>query len=85
MENPFELAESLLGSDGWTQERFREVLDSGEITTVFLPEPMPVLLLYWTAMVGQDSIVYFYNDVYNRDQAVADVLDAPFRLEPPGS
>ncbi len=85
VENPFDLAELLLGSDGWTQERFREVLDSGEITTVFLPEPMPVMLLYWTAMVGQDGIVYFYNDVYNRDQAVADVLDAPFRLEPPGS
>lgn len=85
VENPFEFAEVLLGSEGWTQERFTEVLDSRETKTVFLPRPLPVLLLYWTAHVDPDGIVYFYNDVYGRDKAVASALKQPFRLELPGT
>ncbi len=83
VENPFELAEVLLGSEEWSQERFKEVLDSRETKTVFLPEPLPVLLLYWTAHVDPDGIVYFYDDVYQRDKAVAEALESPFQLEFP--
>jgi murein L,D-transpeptidase YcbB/YkuD len=42
------------------------------------------LLLYWTASVERDGTVYFFNDVYERDAAVARSLDEPFRLDPPG-
>ena len=83
VENPFEFAELLLAPAGWDQQQFAEVLDSGETRTVSLPEPLPVLLLYWTAAVGQDEIVYFFNDVYDRDQAIARALGSPFRLDPP--
>ena len=83
IEQPFELAELLLGSAGWDQEQINEVLDSGETTNVSLPEPMPVLLLYWTASVGRDGTVNFYNDLYDRDPAIARSLELPFRLEPP--
>jgi murein L,D-transpeptidase YcbB/YkuD len=83
VQNPFELAELLLGRDGWNQQRFQEVLDSGELTTVFLSEPLPVLLLYWTASVERDGRVYFFNDVYDRDAAVARALDEPFRIDLP--
>lgn len=82
-ENPFDFAEVLLGRDGWTQERFKKLLDSGETKTVFLSKPLPVLLLYWTAEVRQDGIVHFYRDIYERDQAVAEGLDARFTLDPP--
>jgi len=84
VENPFDLAEVLLGKDGWTQERFQEALDSRETQTVMLSTPLPVLLLYWTAMVAQDDTVTFFNDVYERDQAIADALDEPFRVDLPG-
>jgi murein L,D-transpeptidase YcbB/YkuD len=84
VENPFELAEILLGRDGWTQERFSEVLDSGKERTVFLSEPVPVLLLYWTAQAGPDGTVSFFRDVYERDQAIVDALGAPFVLDLPG-
>ena len=84
VQNPFDLAEVLLGSDGWTQDKFQDVLDSGKTRTVFLSTPMPVLLLYWTAEVDDDNIVYFYNDVYSRDQRIADALDEPFTLDLPG-
>lgn len=83
VENPFDLAEVLLGDDGWTQEKFQEVLDSQKTTTVFLAEPIPVLLLYWTAEVDNDGVVYFYNDVYERDQRILDMLDQPFKLDVP--
>ncbi len=84
VENPFELAEILLGRDGWTQERFSEVLDSGKERTVFLSEPVPVLLLYWTAQASPDGTVSFFRDVYERDQAIVDAPGAPFVLDLPG-
>ncbi len=83
VENPFDFAEVLLGRDGWTQERFREVLDSGDTKNVFLSEPLPVLLLYWTAEVREDGLVHFYQDIYDRDQLVADGLDEAFTLDRP--
>ena len=49
VENPFDLAELLLGEPAkWNQDSMRGVIESGETKTVFLPEPLPVYLLYWT-------------------------------------
>ena len=83
VEDPFAFGEELLGSKGWTQERIEEVVDGGEMTTVYLPEPLPVLLLYWTAHVDPDGVVYFYDDVYGRDPAIARALAEPFTLDLP--
>lgn len=83
VENPFDLAEQLLGGDGWNQAKFQEVLDSKETKTVRLSKPMPVLLLYWTAMVNPDGVVHFYNDVYSRDQRIVEALNEPFRIDLP--
>jgi murein L,D-transpeptidase YcbB/YkuD len=41
--------------------------------------------MYWTAIVREDGEVLFYNDVYERDQNIADALDEPFRIELPDS
>jgi murein L,D-transpeptidase YcbB/YkuD len=84
VENPFDFAEQLLGKDGWTQEKFQDALDREETQTVMLSTPLPVLLLYWTAVVRQDGTVVFYNDVYERDRAISDALDEPFVLDLPG-
>lgn len=85
VENPFELAEALLGSEGWDQEKIQATLDSRETTTVYLPEPLPVLLLYWTAEIGPGGDVHFYPDVYERDARIAEALDKPFKAKPPQS
>ena len=85
VENPFELAEILLGTDGWTQDRFRQVLDTGRERTVFLSESIPVLLLYWTAQPDANGSVSFFRDVYERDAAIIEALDEPFALDPPAS
>jgi len=85
VENPFDLAEVLLGSEGWDQEKIKATLDGLETKTVYLPEPLPVLLLYWTAEMGLTGDVHFYPDVYERDQRIAKALDEPFRSELPSS
>lgn len=82
IEKPFELAQLLLADAGWTEEKFREVLDGRETRTVFLPEPLPILMLYWTARVEPDGVAHFYGDVYSRDERIARMLDAPFEPGP---
>lgn len=84
VEHPFEFAELLLGPD-WDQDKIKTVLDSKQTKTVLLPKPLPVLLMYWTAIVREDGEVFFYNDVYERDQKIADALAEPFRIELPDS
>ena len=82
-ERPFELAELLLGPQGWDQARIQEVLDSGRLTNVVLETPMPVLLTYFTAQVNDDGTLAFFPDVYERDGRISAGLAAPFRFEPP--
>jgi murein L,D-transpeptidase YcbB/YkuD len=84
VEHPYEFAELLLGPD-WNQDKIAATLDTKKITTVSLPKSLPVLLLYWTAVVNQDGKVYFYNDVYQRDQNISTALDEPFEIELPDS
>jgi len=84
VENPFDFAEQLLGGDGWNQEKFQQVLNEGKTKSVSLSKPMTVLLLYWTTMVDPDGVVYFFNDVYERDERIAKALNEPFRLDMPG-
>jgi len=83
VEHPFELAEILLGPDGWNQQRFADVIATGRETTVFLSDPWPILILYWTAQVTADGDVLFLPDIYDRDPAIAKGLEAPFSLDSP--
>ena len=85
VENPFDFAEQLLGPDGWDAERVETERQTRETRSVFLSKPMPVLLLYWTAEVDDDGVVHFYEDVYERDQAVLKSLDADFTFKLPAS
>jgi len=80
VENPLDLAEILLAPNGWDRRRIEAAIAAAETTTVFLAEPLPMLLLYWTANVTPDGTVYFYRDVYRRDPAIAGALDGPFHL-----
>ena len=85
VDKPFDFAAQLLGPDGWDAEKIEAERQTREIRTVFLSESMPVLLLYWTAEVDDDGVVHFYEDVYDRDQAVLRALDADFSFNLPAS
>ena len=81
VERPFELAELLMNDpEKWSQQRFLEIRDGGETTSVFLTERMPVLLLYWTAEAGLDDHVHFRPDVYERDGRILERLNGEFQI-----
>ena len=76
VENPFELAEQLLGARA--RDRLDAVVASGRTQTVFLDKPMTVTLLYWTVEPDAEGHVTFLPDVYERDADVIAALAEPF-------
>ncbi|MBW8816113.1 MAG: L,D-transpeptidase family protein [Caulobacterales bacterium] len=82
LERALDLADRLLGTQaGWSPERIRQVIDSGETTTVKLERPVPVRLLYLTAVPSEGRIVTL-PDVYGWDPQVVSLLD---RFSGPGA
>ena len=76
LEYPFEFANLLMESDpDWSQSKLQSILNSGKTTRVNLPQPMPVLLTYWTAWV-EEGTVHFREDPYERDAAILAALNA---------
>jgi murein L,D-transpeptidase YcbB/YkuD len=74
LERPLELAHVLLKGSEWTPEKVQSVLASGEQTTVSLPKPLPVHLLYFTAWVDESGTLQFRRDVYGHDTKLAKAL-----------
>jgi murein L,D-transpeptidase YcbB/YkuD len=82
LERPLELAEYLLRRDPrWNREGIRAAVDRRVETTVFLPEPIPVHIQYWTAWIGDEGELNFRRDLYSRDVQVYEALSAT----PPGT
>ncbi|HSL17074.1 MAG TPA: L,D-transpeptidase family protein [Methylomirabilota bacterium] len=82
VQDPLTLTELVLEGSGWDRARIDAVIASGETTTVRLPTPLPVMLLYWTVEVEADGTAYFFRDPYDRDDAVIAGLDRPFAVAP---
>jgi len=85
VEHPFELAEILLRDDPkWTKETLQNTVDSEKMQTVSLSRPLPVLILYLTAVAFDDGRDFtFLRDIYDRDAAVLSALNAGFVYSPP--
>ena len=81
VENALELAKLVLNDEAeWDQQAIDRVLRSGKTRNVFLHEPIPVFLLYWTAWLGADGRVNFRHDLYDRDKVVQRELANGFRF-----
>ncbi|MGI9333150.1 MAG: L,D-transpeptidase family protein [Gammaproteobacteria bacterium] len=81
VQEPMGLAERLLrNSPSWSMARFETAIASGKTRTVMLDEPVTVMLMYWTVSVPEEGVVEFKNDIYNRDRAVLEGLNADFRF-----
>jgi murein L,D-transpeptidase YcbB/YkuD len=75
LEEPFMLAEYLLGDDPeWTSDEIAEVLESEDELTLQLPGDVEVHLLYWTAWVDGDGTLQFRSDIYERDSQLNEAL-----------
>ena len=79
IEDPLDFAVQVLGSSGqWDDQTVADAVASQETRTVHLAEPLPVLLLYWTAEGGRDGLIHFREDVYDRDGVILQELDGSF-------
>ena len=67
VEDPIALASYVMG-DKWTPEDIRGVIKNDKNKLLFLPEPIPVHVLYQTVWVDQAGIVQFRRDVYDKDK-----------------
>jgi murein L,D-transpeptidase YcbB/YkuD len=76
VEKPAELAALLLRNQPpWTLERAKAAMQSGrDNQQVNLAKPVPVLILYVTAVVEPDNSVHFFNDIYGHDKTLNAVL-----------
>ena len=78
LEKPMELlAYVLRGSRMWTQERIRAVLERQRQTTIPIPDPLPIHILYWTAWTDAHGDLQFRNDIYGRDVPLQRALRTP--------
>ncbi|MGE0826517.1 MAG: murein L,D-transpeptidase [Candidatus Binatia bacterium] len=68
VEKPIELAEYLLRTDPkWDKKAILSTLKRKKERTVWLPDPLPVHIQYWTAWVDQNGTIQFRPDIYQRD------------------
>jgi murein L,D-transpeptidase YcbB/YkuD len=81
VEKPAELAAWLLQDQPrWTLDAVKAAMQSGpDNQQVNLNRPVPVVIIYLTAVVEENGEVYFFDDIYGHDRA----LDAVLAKGPP--
>jgi murein L,D-transpeptidase YcbB/YkuD len=80
VQRPFELTELVLNDPQWNRPAIDAVLATRQTRTVNLKQPIPVLILYWTAQPRPDGQVNFRKDLYGRDAATLAALNSNFRV-----
>ncbi len=71
IENPVQLATFLLADQpAWNTTSINRAIASKKTQSLKLTKRTPVYLLYLTSWVGEDGTIYFFDDVYKRDQAL---------------
>jgi murein L,D-transpeptidase YcbB/YkuD len=75
VENPVALAAWVLrDKPQWTVDRIRATMNGDASVQVNLDKPIPVLILYSTAVVEPDGEVRFFEDIYGHDASLVKVL-----------
>ncbi|MDI6749466.1 MAG: L,D-transpeptidase family protein [Rhodocyclaceae bacterium] len=68
VEEPVALARFVLNDDPfWDEPRILEAMQSGQTRIVKLPEPVPVIIVYLTAVADDPGKVSFFPDIYGLD------------------
>jgi murein L,D-transpeptidase YcbB/YkuD len=69
VENPAALAEWVFRNNpGWTKEKIAAAFKAEKQQQVNLPSPIPVLIVYGTAVTKEDGQTYFFDDIYGYDK-----------------
>ncbi|HEV2425318.1 MAG TPA: L,D-transpeptidase family protein [Terriglobia bacterium] len=75
LEDPAKLAAWVLADKpAWTAARIRAAMSGGDSTQINLDKPIPVLILYSTAVVQPNGEVDFFDDIYGHDSELEKVL-----------
>jgi murein L,D-transpeptidase YcbB/YkuD len=76
VEKPAELAAWLLqGQLKWTLDAVKAAMQSGpDNQQVNLERPVPVVIIYLTAVVEENGEVHFFDDIYGHDRSLNTVL-----------
>ena len=75
VERPRDLALFVLdGQSEWTPEALADAFDAPQTRRIVLRQPVPVHITYQTAWIGDDGILQFRDDIYERDAALGAVL-----------
>ena len=80
VQYPDQLAEVLLGEQGWSKSKVQGNFAKRDRKIVKLKEQIPVHITYLTSFVNKDMSAHFRKDVYSRDDLLAEAL-ARSRLE----
>ncbi len=76
LQRALDLAKRLMeGVPGWSPDRIDQLVATDDTQTVKLLQPVPVMILYWTAYV-QNGRVVFGPDPYGWDDILVRLLDA---------
>jgi murein L,D-transpeptidase YcbB/YkuD len=79
VEDPVALAAWVLrNKPGWTVDRIRAAMNGDETVKIDLDNPIPVLILYSTAVVEPDGEVRFFQDIYGYDKKLQQALAAGY-------
>jgi murein L,D-transpeptidase YcbB/YkuD len=79
VKNPLDLAVKLLEGTDYDRKKINSILETHETTRVNLPEPIDILLMYWTCGIDRHGKVFFVPDIYDRDPGTLRELDKPMR------
>jgi murein L,D-transpeptidase YcbB/YkuD len=72
---PRALAIAILKDDpNWTPQKIDAAMNAGKETTYLLKSKVPVYIGYFTAWVDQQGVINFYNDIYQEDERLAELL-----------
>ena len=63
---------------GWTVDNIRAAMNGNQTVQVTLDQPIPVLILYSTALVTPTGEVQFFDDIYGYDTKLAVALAAGY-------
>lgn len=74
LEKPLDLAVYLMKKTRWNRDAIERALDEGTERTIYLPRPMSIHLLYWTAWADADGTIEFRNDINGVDRALSTAL-----------
>ncbi|MGE0114077.1 MAG: murein L,D-transpeptidase [Steroidobacteraceae bacterium] len=79
VSDPVALAEYVLrnAAEEWDRGKIQMAMQGEPNQRVYLDKPIPVLIVYGTAMASESGQVQFFDDIYGYDQKLAQLLGLP--------